>query len=369
MDLVQSGLVACLGPSLIACLAVLAGGCLLHRRFAWLRPLSLAAPLMLVAGFLYLGLPACQPELAAQALPYLRAAWYFGLASLAARLLDAALIGHLLIRVRGRSIPGILRSLFLILAHFLAALWVLRVQLDLDVTSLLATSAVVSFVVGLASQDLLGSILAGIVIGVERPISPGDWVRVDGVEGRVVDATWRRCRVMTRDGAFVLIPNATVMKGTVTNYTMPDRRHRLSVPLGVHYRHPPSQVKQALLEAAATCQAVLADPPPSIFLTGFGDSAINYRLNAWIADYGAVEEARTQLNTHIWYCFRRAGLEIPYPIRTIQQAPSEEATRESPLRMEHLLKLLTEVEVLADLDETSLRQVAQAGRALTYGHG
>ncbi len=267
MDLVQSGLVACLGPSLIACLAVLAGGCLLHRRFAWLRPLSLAAPLMLVAGFLYLGLPACQPELAAQALPYLRAAWYFGLASLAARLLDAALIGHLLIRVRGRSIPGILRSLFLILAHFLAALWVLRVQLDLDVTSLLATSAVVSFVVGLASQDLLGSILAGIVIGVERPISPGDWVRVDGVEGRVVDATWRRCRVMTRDGAFVLIPNATVMKGTVTNYTMPDRRHRLSVPLGVHYRHPPSQVKQALLEAAATCQAVLADPPPSIFLT------------------------------------------------------------------------------------------------------
>ena len=294
----------------------------------------------------------------------------FAVAVLAVRAIEAAVVGYLLTRLRGRGVPGILRQFMLLVVYFTMALVIMRAYLKFDVTSLVATSAVVSFVLGLASQDLLGSILASIVIGMEGPMARDQWVEIDGHEGRVVDITWRRTRLETRDGDFVLVPNAVVMKDTIFNYTMPDPRHRTRIKVGAHYRHPPNQVKAAMLRAAAQCPEVLSNPPASVFLEEFGDSAITYRLNAWITSYGSLERVKDEIRTHIWYEFDREGIEIPFPIRTLYKPPvpaDPEAERDE--RVKRLVPILSGTELFAGLPAEALADLAGRARVLTHGAG
>ena len=302
--------------------------------------------------------------------PYARALMAFGVVVLVIQAVEGLSIGYFMVRLRGRHVPPILRRFVLLVAYFLVATIILRTYLNLDVTSLVATSAVVSFVVGLASQDLLGSILAGVVIGVERPIVLGDWVTINQHEGRVVDITWRHTSIETRDNDVIVLPNSQIMKQAFTNHTRPDPLHRVTLRVGVHYRHPPNQVKQTMIAAARLCPHVLETPAPNVFLEEFGDSAITYRLNMWIDDLAMLERVREQVNTLIWYQFRRGGIEIPFPIRTLhrptQEVPAETASQQMAAR---LLPLLNESDLFASIPGESLEKLARRMRLETYGGG
>ncbi len=302
--------------------------------------------------------------------PYAKALWAFGAIVLVIQAVEGLSIGYFTVHLRGRHVPPILRRFVLLVAYFLVATIILRTYLDLDVTSLVATSAVVSFVVGLASQDLLGSILAGIVIGVERPLVLGDWITIEGQEGKVVDITWRHTIVETRDNDVIVLPNSKFMKQAITNHTTPEPLHRITMEVGVHYRHPPNLVKQTMTSAARLCPHVLESPAPTVFLEEFGDSSITYRLNIWIDDFSLLEKVREQVNTLIWYQFKRGSIEIPFPIRTLHRptkaVPTETATQEMAAR---LLPLLNESELFASIPGESLEKLARRMRLETYGGG
>ncbi len=302
--------------------------------------------------------------------PYAEALVIYAGLVLAVNALERLVVGYFLVRVQRRTVPDILRRFLLLLAYFVMALIIGRSYLRLDVTSLLATSAVLSFVLGLASQDLLGSILAGIVIGVERPIDYDNWVNIDNQEGKVVDITWRRTRIVTRNGDFIMVPNSQVMKNTITNYTLPDRRHRVTQKVGVHYRHPPNQVKDAMLAAARQCSAVLATPPPSVFLREFGDSSIVYRLNAWIDDYDRLEQIKDELNTYIWYQFNRRGIVIPFPIRTLHRPPRPLGRQEEQEQLvDRVVPLLEVSPYFQGIPPESLAETARRLELGTFGAG
>ncbi|ADK84918.1 MscS Mechanosensitive ion channel [Desulfarculus baarsii DSM 2075] len=341
-----------------------------QRRLGALAALKVPLHLAALGLLLRVGAANLPTPWPARLLPYSEALIIFAGVVLIIRAVDAIGVGYLLARLQKRHVPHILRQGAILLADFIAALIVLRQYLNLDVTSLVATSAVVSFVVGLASQDLLGSVLAGLVIGVERPIAHGNWVNVNGMEGRVVDVTWRRTRIETRDGDFILLPNNVVMKDTVTNYTLPSPLHRVRVEVGAHYRHPPNQVKAAMIAAARQCPEVLAEPAPSVFLESFGDSSINYRLNAWTMDYGRQEAIRDEVNCLIWYQFQREGIEIPFPIRTLVAPPPEPSAHEQRQdQIERIVPLLLDSEVFQGVSAPDLLAVADRMNLLTFGAG
>jgi small-conductance mechanosensitive channel/CRP-like cAMP-binding protein len=340
------------------------------RRFPALGKLRLPLHMIILGLGLELALFRTPPDLTALLAPYAKALLAFGAIVLVIQALEGLGIGYFTVHLRGRHVPPILRRFILLVAYFLVATIILRTYLSLDVTSLVATSAVVSFVVGLASQDLLGSILAGIVIGVERPVVLGDWITIEGQEGKVVDITWRHTIIKTRDNDTVVLPNSKFMKQAITNHTTPDPLHRVTLEVGVHYRHPPNLVKQTMISAARLCPHILESPPPSVFLMEFGDSSITYRLNMWIDDLAMLEKVREQVNTLIWYQFKRGGIEIPFPIRTLhrptKEIPAEMATQEMAAR---LLPLLNESELFASVPGESLEKLARRMRLETYGGG
>lgn len=230
-------------------------------------------------------------------------------------LLDLALVAWL----HRPPPPRILRD-FATLAIALGSFLIqLRGTLGVNLSSLLATSAMISVVLGLALQDTLGSFFAGLALQMEAPLAIGEWVRIGESEGHVSQVGWRSVRIVTLDGDEITYPNSLVSRSTLLNYSRPAPQHRSFVSVRVPYRHPPHEVQAALTEAMRGVPGVLEQPGPHVLVWEFGESEIVYRARYWIDDYSRVNFVRSDVAMRIWYQLRRAGIEHAFPARVFKR--------------------------------------------------
>ena len=223
---------------------------------------------------------------------------------------------------RGLQLPPLLAPVVQATAYLLTAFVLLRVWFPgLSLGPLLATSAITSLVLGLALQPILGNFFAGIVISLEKPFRLEDWIRVGELEGRVVEITWRTTHVRTRENDNLIIPNGKIAEEYVLNFYYPNRMHLARIHVGAHYSAPPYRVRRALLECVAGVDGVLDKPSPDVYVKEFGASAIDYELRVWIRDVAEVGRIKSELMSRIWESFKRHGITIPFPIRTLEFAP------------------------------------------------
>lgn len=282
-----------------------------------------------------------------------------------------AAVDLVLVRRLGLEVPRIVRDTGLAAVFFLGVLIILYYETDLDVTGLFTTAGVVSVVIGLALQNTLDNVFSGLALQSERPFAVGDWIQFDGREGTVTDITWRSTKIRTRENDLVIVPNSVLSSGVVVNHSAPTSVHALTVSVGAAYQHPPAEVREALEEAARQTEGVLRRPPPEIRTEAYGDSSITYAVRFWIRGYAAQPEVKSDLTTHIWYAFRRHGIQIPFPIRTVyktevtEEGKAEERRRET----QHVLDRLNQVELFDDVPAADLREVARFVRALDYFTG
>ncbi len=221
---------------------------------------------------------------------------------------------------RGVRLPPLLPPVFVSVAYLIAGFVVLS-SAGVELTGILATSAITSLVLGLALQPILGNFFSGLVISLERPYRINDWIRVGDVEARVVDITWRTTQLRTRDNDNLIYPNSEIANREIINYYYPHPLHLERVYVGVHYRTPPYRAKAAILAAARRVDGILEKPSPECFVTEFGDSSITYELRAWIEDIAARPRVESDARTEIWEEFHRRGITIPFPIRTLEIEP------------------------------------------------
>lgn len=213
-------------------------------------------------------------------------------------------------------VPSVLRDLTqaLVIAVCVAVLLYRR---GFDPVSLLTTSAVLTAVIGLALQNVIANLFAGLGLQLDRTFRLGDWIQMNGTIGRIAEIRLRSTTLRTDDGDALIVPNRQLVEGEVLNFARPEARHRLSVRVGLHYRHPPNDVKRVLLDAVRGSPGVLSDPAPDCVLLDFADSAVTYALRYWIVDFMNRVPIESEVRTRIWYAALEAGLEIPYPIRTL----------------------------------------------------
>lgn len=197
-------------------------------------------------------------------------------------------------------------------------------------TPVFVTSGIVSIVLGLALQELLSNLFAGIVMSVERPYKIGDWISVGQVEGEVLEQTWRATMVRTRVNDCVLIPNTLVTREVLVNHDRPTSDFLVKLHVGVAYETPCGTAIDALLDAASRVEEVLKTPASEVFLKDFQDSAILYELRVWIDNYRSLHAIENEVRKQIWYSFKRHGVTIAFPQRDVNlrqvieplQAPS-----------------------------------------------
>src|SRR5580765_4815013 len=179
----------------------------------------------------------------------------------------------------------------------------------------LATTAVGAVVIGFALQDTLGNLFAGLAIQIEKPFRVGHWVTIGGVDGIVSEVTWRATKIRTKAGNFVIVPNSSVGKDAITNYSEPTRETRVEVEVGASYDTPPNDVKAVIRQAVKGEPLIALEPAPEVLLVDFAASAMTYRVRVWTTDFSADERIRDRIRSRIYYAFLRQGISIPYPIQ------------------------------------------------------
>jgi small-conductance mechanosensitive channel/CRP-like cAMP-binding protein len=231
----------------------------------------------------------------------------------------------------------------------------------------LTTSAVGAVVVGFALQDTLGNAFSGLAIQIEKPFHVGQWIRVGEHEGRVEEITWRATKLRTKATNFVVVPNSSIAKEAIINYSEPVVPTRLEIDVGASYGAAPDLVKSVLLEALGNAPLVLDTPAPSVLLQDFGASAISYRVRFWIADFAGDQEACDQVRTNLYYSFKRHRIEIPYPIQV--EYRREWAPERAPETTAEFASLLERSALFATLDESERLACAALGEERLYTTG
>ncbi|HEY8149897.1 MAG TPA: mechanosensitive ion channel family protein [Vicinamibacteria bacterium] len=271
-------------------------------------------------------------------------------------------------RRQGAPPPSLLDSVVSVLLYGIGVGAIASQWFDVELTPFLATSAVVGAVVGLALQDTLGNLFAGIALHSEAPVHVGDWVRVGDRDGRVEQVSWRAMRLRTWDGDTLTVPNNEVARHAVLNYSHPRAAHSRTIGIGVNYHTPPNRVIGVLRNVIEQV-GLPAEPPSSVRMVGYHDSAIHYEIRYCFAAYEDYRRLESELYRLIWYHFRRHGIEIPFPVRDVflhRAAPAVQS-RETPA--DRLERALRTVDLFRPLSDDELRKVMGRSRPLHYAAG
>ena len=261
----------------------------------------------------------------------------------------------------------------------------------MNVSSVIATSAIVSGVLALSLQATLGNILGGVALQLDGSIHVGDWIALEsGKQGKVREIHWRHTVVETRDWDTIIVPNSVLLASNITILGKRDGAavpHRMWVYFNVDFRHSPSRVIEVVRTAlcAAPIERVATDPPPSVICMDFAkdgrDSFAYYAVRYWLTDLAVDDPTSSAVRTRIFAALKRAGIPLARPVTTVFYTPDDEKTakkrlerhrmqRTDALRSNELFKSLTDEEVRAVADhlvyapfvtgETMTRQGAAA---------
>ncbi len=278
---------------------------------------------------------------------------------------------HLARKQMELPIPRLVIDVLTFIVMATLAVVLLNTLFSVKLTAFLVTSTVLSAVIGLSLQDILGNVFAGLSLQLERPYDMEDWVNVDGIEGAIEEMNWRVLTIRTRDNDLMTVPNATVSKTVVTNFSKPTKLHLTHITVGVAYAHPPERVKKVLLGAVSDTNGISTKPSPTIFLADFGKSSIQYDVRFWITDFSRKPHIADAVRSRMWYCLQRAGMSIPFPIRDVYLhtvAPDHEEKLRAELH-EDIINELNKVELFKPLTVEEITTLANYSAILRYTRG
>ncbi|MBI5496991.1 MAG: mechanosensitive ion channel [Deltaproteobacteria bacterium] len=280
--------------------------------------------------------------------------------ALLAVLLAAGRLGFLLVvdlRLRpsaGRPMPAIFRD---ILQGFVyaAVVFISLRSAGMEPGSLLTTSALLTAVIGLALQETLGNVVAGLAIQGQRPFEEGDWIQFDNDPrhvGQVLEINWRATKLFTEDRVEVVVPNGPLAKSSIINFSKPTPLMRRTLDFSLPLPVPPRRARDAALRAVRSVDGVLAEPPPQVLVTGYKDAFVVYQARYFVDRFEQRETIDGAVNERVWYALERAGA-IARPAMTDEEVAS-------------VTKRLQGIDFLKALSEEQLALLARSIQRRTY---
>ena len=206
---------------------------------------------------------------------------------------------------------------------YIVVLFLILGTAGVNITPILAASAFLLVGIGLALQDLFQDFLGGVFIILDKSLSVGDIIEVDGKVGRVLEIKLRTTRTITQDDKIIIIPNHKFLNDSIYNFTQNQKITRENVTVGVAYGSDVEKVVELLLQSVNTNKDVLKHPKPYVFFEDFGDSALVFNIYFFIEDSFRAPFIRSTIRFSIDKLFRNNDVKIPFPQRDVHLFPNE----------------------------------------------
>ena len=214
-------------------------------------------------------------------------------------------------------------TLAFVFVGFLIALGVLGFKL----TQLTIIISALGVGIGFGLQGVFNNFICGLILLFEQPIRVGDAIEFQGQWAEVKKIGLRSTQIRSYDFADVIVPNSDLISSQVTNWTLSSRMVRIRIPVGVAYGSDVPLVIETLLACAKDHTGVAARPEPKVLLLKFGDSALDFELRVWIANFDDSLRVQSEMHQQIEQQFRVKGIEIAFPQRDVHLRNIDQAVR------------------------------------------
>lgn len=276
------------------------------------------------------------------------------------------LIFRLILPAIKLSPPRITEDIFVIVAYIAWGMVRLRYA-GLDLSGIVATSAMITAVVAFSMQDTLGNILGGLALQLDNSIQIGDWIKVDDIPGKVVDIRWRSTLVETRNWETVVLPNSQLMKN---KFIVLGRRTGQPVQLrrwvwfNVSMEVAAPRVIKVVESAVRQIEInnVAKDPAPNCVLMELGDKGyVRYAMRYWLTDLVPDDPTDAAIRWHIMTALQREGISLAIDERNILLTKENEKYEEVMHNREITLRLKTlrKVELFSQMTDEELTALAK----------
>jgi small-conductance mechanosensitive channel/CRP-like cAMP-binding protein len=303
----------------------------------------------------------------------LRVTSIFFLGLSCARSFFLILLHSVVTKMLGGDVPRIVRDLIQALLYTGVVFNTLR-SAGVELGSLLTTSALLTAVIGLSLQDTLGNLFAGLAIQAQRPFRVGDWIQFDDVEahiGQVVEMNWRAVKVLTLDEVEIMVPNGTLAKAALRNFTLPTAIARRHAYVEAPYGESPEKIMPELLEALRSVDGVIWEPEPTVLVLEFNERGVRYEVRYYIDDFERREQIGGAVRERLWYALQRLGIEIPVPQRQVRMydLTEERLEHEAEARVAERDQALRSVDFLEVLPDSARHVLAEHSILRMYAPG
>jgi CRP-like cAMP-binding protein/small-conductance mechanosensitive channel len=292
--------------------------------------------------------------------------------------LAALALFDLLLHLARWDFPDILHDLTVGAAYLVAIGWLMH-HSGVNLTSIIATSAVVTAVIGLSLQATLGNIVSGLALQVDDTIQEGDWVELDNKQqGRVRQIRWRHTVIETRDFDTLVVPNGQLMSQTIK--VLGKRggvaaNHRMWVYFCVDFRFSPGEVIGTVNSAlvSAPIQCVAETPAAHCICMDLArehrDGYVLYAVRYYLTDLARDDPTSSDVRERIFSALRRANIPLAIPAAALfmSEESSERAERKAERDVDAKLRVLSSIELFRHLDENERRALASTARRTPFG--
>jgi small-conductance mechanosensitive channel/CRP-like cAMP-binding protein len=278
------------------------------------------------------------------------------------------------------EVANIVHDIVLGGAYILAFIGILH-RSGVHLSGIIATSAVVTVVLGLSLQATLGNVLGGIAMQLDDSIHVNDWVQLaSGQQGRITAIRWRHTVVETRNWDTIIVPNGALLGENIIilgqRHDQPIQ-HRMWVYFNVDFRYSPEEVINVVEDGlqSTPIPSVAAFPPPNCICYDFArqgaDSFAYYAVRYWLTDLGADDPTSSAVRVRLYVALKRAGIPLAVPGQAIWVSMDDPQHRQRKVERElaHRVAALEHIEMFAQLTSEDRHRLADGMRPAPFGRG
>ncbi|HSI89148.1 MAG TPA: mechanosensitive ion channel family protein, partial [Pyrinomonadaceae bacterium] len=235
-------------------------------------------------------------------------------------------------------------------------------------TALFTGSTIVGIVVGLALQDTLGNLFAGIALQADQPFQVGDVVAITNQgTGKVESVSWRGVKIRTFQNKLLIISNAVLGKETIEVAPRENLNARL-VFFNTLYSNSPTKTIQVVREAVRQVENVSQKMRPIVRIRNLADSGIDWEVKYWCEDYAKHNETDALIRQRIWYVFGREGIDFAFPTRTLHiEEKAKVVGREE--YAERVAEQIAKVQIFEPLSDEELERLSRSSKKRIFAPG